>query len=141
MLKNTLTTGLILSTIGVTYWILLLLSIPDILFYIISILVIFLWGHRNYTVFLSNRDYSLLSNIVQLYGIPLLIIVIGAIGKYFDVSILSMIFSIYFMPFIDISILIFRNIFSSMNYLVVPLCVMFSISLFTTVIYNCYLQN
>ena len=144
--KETLKTGLLLGIVGIFYWVLSLLSsrvplsIPGIISIVICLFIIILWVHRNYTIFSSYRDDSLLTKIIQLYGISFIILIIGTIGSYFNLGIFSFIFSviysIYFVPFFDIANVIFRGAFKSINYLLVPFCVMLSISLVTFIFYR-----
>ena len=133
LLRKSVNVGLFLGLIGFTHWILLLIPILNSIVFtnLINIIVIFLWAYCNYRVLSEGRDESIGSKIVQLYGVSFLIFILGAIGEYFNVTIFGIIFSIYFLPFIDISIVVFRNFMDFTSYLFVPFLSMIATSLVT----------
>lgn len=138
MFEKNLTKGLLLGITGFIYWIFLLLPIgrSKIFIFTMNVFVMLLWAYFNYTTCLSNSRYSILSRFIQLYMIPFFILIIGLLGKYFNLIILSSVFSIYFTPFIDISILVLKTTSNSINYLFAPFVSMIIISLLTFITYR-----
>lgn len=140
LVKKTIRVGLILGIAGVIYWALLFIPVrfSETMEMLVNTLFILLWIYLNYTTFSSpeNKDYSLLAKLGQLYIGPLLIFIIGVIGKYYRIRIFSTIFSIYFIPFIDIHIGFLTDIVNIRNYLLSPFLVMFIITILTFLAYR-----
>lgn len=129
MIKKVLKTGFTLFLADLIYWILLTSS--KLITGIMNMLITLLWIYLNYAVLSSNSRHSLLMKLTQLYAIPFVILIIGIVGKCYNKATLSVIFSIYFMPFISISIMFFKDIIKGGNYLIAPFPIMLIITVLT----------
>lgn len=136
MLKRILTIGLSIGFVGILFWLVLIFPIPKIFIILLDILAVALWIYFNYTTFSSKKNYSIPSKFVQIYGIPLLILAIGLLGDFFHITIFSVLFSIYFMPFVDVLVMVLNPILGITNHLAAPFVMMFIISLLTLVVYR-----
>ncbi len=144
MLNKEFKIGGLLGFAALIYWIiasssyLYSMGIYKIVIYIIDFLFISFWIYLNYSSFSSVEDKRkpLSLKVIQVYTIPIIIATLGVIGINFKIDILSMIYTIYFLPFINITAIYANKIIYINNYLIAPFFVMIPTTLLALIYYK-----